>query len=148
MMYPDLAWLPQGEIQSDALGDLQTRDNRLSVYRIENEEDAEQVIIALAATREYLAHLDYAVFGDAMLIATGIVIRQQDGETPNSEANKLHYDLLELTAGRLLVLAEAVASGEHARAPRKDIRVRLKQALHSGTIEEDKIKPKLLESIR
>ena len=148
MMYPDLAWLPQGEIQGDALGDLQTSDNRLSAYKVESKEDAEQVIIALAATRENLANLDYAVFDDAMLTSTGIVIRQQDGETPINEANKLHYDLSELTAGRLVVLARAVASGEHSRVPRKNIKVGLQQALRSGTIDEHKMKAKLLQSIQ
>ena len=148
MIYPDLAWLPPGEIQGDALQDIETSDNKVSVFRVENEDDAQQVVFALAANREFLSNLDYAVFDDSNLMAAGIVIRQKDGQTPHNEANKLHYDLSELTARRLVLLAQAVASGEHSRVPKKDIKVGLQQALRSGTIDEDKMKPKLLQSIQ
>ena len=62
LKYPDLEWLQPDELQSDALLDLQTKDNRLSVYRAEGEEEAKQVVIALAANRESLSNLDYAIF--------------------------------------------------------------------------------------
>ena len=147
-MYPDLAWLPQGEIQSDALRDIQTTDNSLSVYKVENKEDAGQVIIALAANRDNLANLDYAIFEDTTLESTGIEVRQQYGETPHDEANKLHYDISNLTVRRLAVLAHAIASGAHNRVPWKDIKAGLQEAVQSGTLDKQKMKPQLLQSIR
>ena len=147
MIHPDLDWLPPGDIQGDALQDIETSDNKLSVYRVENEEDTKQVVFALAANREFLSNLDYAIFDDSNLTVAGIVIQQQDGQTPHDEANKLHYDLSELTARRLVLLAQAVASGEHCRVPWKDIKIGLQQAIRSRTIDRDKIKPKLLERI-
>ncbi len=72
--YPELDWLPDGGLQADALGDLQTSGNALSVYRVENETDRERVIVALAANRDNLANLDYAIFDDAGLASIGIAI--------------------------------------------------------------------------
>ena len=103
LKYPDLEWLSQDDIQSDALLDLRTEDNKLSVYKVENEADTERVIIALAATRENLSNLDYAVFEDSTLASTDITISQQNGETPDAEVNKLHYDLTNLTVRKLVL---------------------------------------------
>ena len=147
LKYPDLEWLQPDELQSDALLDLQSKDNRLSVYRAEGEEEAKQVVIALAANRESLSNLDYALFEDSALVSTGIAIQQQDGETPDDEVNKLHYDLSNLTVGRLAALAQAVASGAHTRVPRKNIQAGLQEAMRSGTLDEDKMKPELLRRI-
>ena len=41
----DLEWLPKGELQSDALLDLKTEDNKLSVYKVDGVEDTERVVI-------------------------------------------------------------------------------------------------------
>ena len=147
LVYPDLPWLPQDGIQGDALLDLQTEDNRLSVYRVENEEDTKQVVIALAANRKNLVNLDYAIFEDSPLVSTGIAIQKQNGETPHDQVNKLHYDLANLTVGSLAVLAQAVASGAHTRVPWKNIKAGLQEAMGSGALDEGKMKPELLRRI-
>ncbi len=148
LKYPDLEWLSQDDIQSDALLDLRTEDNKLSVYKVENEADTERVIIALAATRENLSNLDYAVFEDSTLASTDITISQQNGETPDAEVNKLHYDLANLTVRKLVLLAQAVSSGEHARMPVKEIKARLQRAIRAGTLNQGRLKPQLLEKIQ
>ena len=76
--YPELDWLPDGGLQGDALGDLQTGGNDLSVYRVENETGRERVIVALAANLDNLANLDYAIFDDAGLASIGVAINQQE----------------------------------------------------------------------
>ena len=101
---PELDWLPDGDLQADALGELQTGGNALSVYRVENETGRERVIVALAANRDNLANLDYAIFDDAGLASIGVAINQPDGQTPDLGVNRLHYDLANLTAGRLVQL--------------------------------------------
>ena len=54
-----------GDIQSDALLDLRTQDNALSVFRVDEGAGIGRIVTALAATRENLSHLDYVVFDDA-----------------------------------------------------------------------------------
>lgn len=148
LTYPDLEWMSPSEIQSDALGDLQTKDNKLSVYRIENEEEAERVVIALAANRDNLANLDYAVFEDTILESTDIAIRQQTGETPDEEVNRLHYDLIGLTVGRLAQLAEVLSKGQHDRVPRKQIAAGLRRSVVAGMLDRSRLSPQLLERIK
>lgn len=145
--YPEINWLPNGDLQADALRDLPTSDNALSVYRIENETDRKRVIVALAANREALANLDYAIFEDNPLASIGITINQQEGQTPDVGVNKLHYDITNLTVGRLVQLAQVVSLGEHVRIPRKEIKTGLRQAVRAGTVDRDKLKPQLLKKI-
>ena len=148
LKYPDLDWLQPNEIQSDALLDLQTKGNRLSVYKIEDAEDAKQIAIALASNRDYPDNLDYAVFDDTTLVSTGIAISQQDGDTPHYKVNELHYDVSNLTVERLTVLAHAISKGAHVRVLRKVIEAEIQEAMRAGVLDEDKMKPKLLQKIR
>ena len=56
-------WLVEGELQADALGDLRTSDNELSVWLVEDDEsNLEQVVTALAVTRQRISNVDYALF--------------------------------------------------------------------------------------
>lgn len=147
LKYPDLGWLSEDDIQGDAFGDLQTTDNKLSVYRVENDEVRERIVIALAANRDNVANLDYAILEEDALSKVGIEIRQQDGNTPDTSVNKLHYDLTLLTVTNLSKLAQLVSSGEQARTPRKTVRAGLRQAVQLGTLDVRKIKPALVSRI-
>ena len=143
-----MGWLTQGEIQSDALGDLQTKENRLSVYRVESDEEAEQVVVALAANRDSLANLDYAVLDHEQLIETQLSICQQDGETPDSQVNKLHYDITNLTVGKLAQLAQVISTSNHVRVPRKQLKEALKRAVDAGKLDRTQVKPRLLTKLQ
>ena len=123
--YPELDWLPDGGLQGDALGELRTGGNDLSVYRVENKTGRERVIVALAANPDNWANLDYAIFADAGLASIDVAINQQDGQTPDLGVNILHYDLANLTAGRLVQLPQVISSGEHTRIPRSGYRSRV-----------------------
>ena len=145
LRYPDLTWLEDGEVQADALLDLKSEGNKLSVYRVEREEDAERIVVALAANRDNLAVMDYALFTEASLVTANISIVKQAGETPNDEVNRLHYNLSDLTVRRLAKLAEVVSAGEHTRILRKEIRTKLFRALDAGVLDRGKLKPWLLK---
>lgn len=47
----NVGWLPAGELQADALGDLRTEDNKLSIWRIEGEDQNIHDIIAAIASK-------------------------------------------------------------------------------------------------
>jgi hypothetical protein len=58
-----ISWLSNGEIQSDALGDLNTSNNTLSVWYVEDDQsNLDQVITALASNRDAISNLDYVLF--------------------------------------------------------------------------------------
>ena len=147
MKYPDLPWLSEGELQSDALIDLQTKGNRLSVYRVANKEEVDQVVVALAANRDNLANLDYALFDHTQLPETEFAICQEDGETPDLRVNKWHYDIRDLTVSKLVELARVVSSGCHVRVPKKVVEKHLRTAILTGKLDTSRVKPGLLSKI-
>ena len=143
----NLAWLRPGEIQGDALIDLKTSDNCLSVYRVENEDDVSQVTTALAANRENLCHLDYVIFNDDGLRSTGIRIAQSNGTTPNPEVNHLHYHLCELTIRRIFNLAYTVSNGVLDRIPEGTVKARLRRGIQDQILDEDKMCSSLVAKV-
>ena len=147
LKHPEWQWLTQGELQSDALLDLQTRDNRLSLFRVESEQETEQVVVALAATKQNLANLDYAVFDQTQLSDTQISVRQEDGDTPDMQVNKRHYDISELTVSKLAILAQIISDGTHCRVPRKTIELRLKDAVRAGILDRARVNSQLLDKL-
>ena len=145
----DLLWLRLGDVQADAFLDLQTQGNRLSVYRVENEEEIGRVVTALAANREGPSNFDYALVNEEDLTSIGIALSQQAGDTPYSEVNEnLHFDLEMLTLQNLSQLAQTLSSGGHERLTWKEVRPGLQQALHEGKLDTTKIAPKLLAKIQ
>ena len=145
---PTISWLSGDEIQSDALLDLQTVSNKLSVYRVENEDEAKATVIALAATRHSFSNLDYVLFEEDMLASTNIQFALQMGMTPDDSVNELHYDLQNLTVDKMAELAVIVSSGDLLREPWKRIEAGVQDGIRAGTLDIRRIDSQLLEKIQ
>jgi hypothetical protein len=139
----NVPWLPENEIQADAVGDLRTTDNALSVwYILDRKENLEQVITALASTRDTISNLDYALFEDYVIAELGIRMKNTAGTTPAPNANSWHRDLIELTASKLINLANAImAEAEKSRFSRMAIRELIRNAVDHNKIELARLKP-------
>src|SRR6266581_8140831 len=76
--------LAQGDLQAKVLLDLRAEDNRLSVYRIEEDlSNLPRVAGALAAGCDNLDNFDYALFPDDMLKELRISLSKTAGGTPD-----------------------------------------------------------------
>lgn len=97
-------------MQADALNDLRTSSNELSVWYIEDDEsNLEHVITALAASGDTVANLDYALFDLQLITNSDIKIHQSPGITPDERVNALwHRDLIELSASKIMRLATII----------------------------------------
>ncbi len=97
------SWLQEGELPADALQDIKTDSNRLSVFLIDDGSPAtlERVIGALAVKRQYLAKFDYVLFNSALLAELGIEWEATPGDTLDVAVNACHRDLVKLTATKL-----------------------------------------------
>jgi hypothetical protein len=139
----NVSWLAEGELQADAMADLSTKDNELSVWHIEyDRSNLEQVVAALAAGRDSIANLDYALFDQQILSAIGIKIKDTKGGSPDEKVNSWHRDLMELSATKLMELAKAIQTkAAKERILPKDIIRFIKQAAESGQIDLAKLKP-------
>ncbi len=81
----EFAWLPASDAQADALDDLRTKSNALSVFVInEDRSNLERVATAFAASGDELTNIDYAIFDDDVLHRLGVPPRPEPGRTPDA----------------------------------------------------------------
>ena len=104
-----LEWLTEGDLQADALGDLRTTNNGLSLYVIDDElSNLESVAAAMAANAPSTANVDYILLNIEEVHLLNIKSVWNPGDTPSEEVNASHIDLVELTAQKLLALAQVL----------------------------------------
>lgn len=141
---PEPDWPKDSGLPSDALGDMQTSRCRLSVYAVTDAIDGQRVAAAMAATREGISNIDYAIFEDSELESLGISVQPTPGDTPDDGVNGLHYDLGNLTAKRLAQLAEIVSAGDVARMAWSDVRTLLVDEMAAGLVDAARVRPKIV----
>ena len=136
------AWILQDEIQADALKDLETTDNDLSVWLIEEDlSNLDRVLAALAANRDQLANIDFALISLDVLTELGLLFQATPGVTADKEVSLLHRDLIRLTANRLASLAQAIK--RYARLERRSkaqVRSLLLDSIAAGHIDPSSLK--------
>jgi hypothetical protein len=105
-------------------------------------------VVAFAANRDRLAHLDYALFDKQILSELNIKFEKSPGDTPDEEANSnWHIDLVELTASKRLELAMTImAKAEKNRLQQKIIQGLILEAVTSEQISLDKIRSEKLQT--
>jgi hypothetical protein len=145
-----VSWLNEDENQADALGDLVTSNNTLSVWLVEDDKsNLDQVIVALASTSDNISNLDYALVKVDLLLNIGIKIESKEGLTPYSKANKWHRDIEEMTATKLYKLAEIIfIHSDIARVSQKDILNLIKVAVQKEEIDKAKLKEGIINKIK
>jgi len=146
----EVPWLPTGKVQADALGDLKTEDNKLSVWHVEDDRsNLERVVAAFAASRECISNFDYALVDEATLLKLNVKMETTPGLTPDDEVNgRWHRDLCEMTADKLLALAMAIAAkGERKRLGEKEVRGLIRQAIEKKRIDQTRLKPRVAVKI-
>lgn len=136
---PDMDWLGGDEIQGDALNDIRSKGCSLSVYMANSEVAIERIVVALAASREHVSNLDYAVFGGTGLTSLGIVVLHTAGNTPDAVVDSVHYDLRHLTVDRLAREAKIISGGNPERVGKKSIGKMLQEAVRAGILDKTRI---------
>jgi len=144
-MWDSPGWLPAGEVTADAVLDLRVEQNELSVWFVEQDRsNLERVLGALAANREHVEKLDYAVFDEASLAQVGVEARPSQGQLPDEHANEnWHRDLVELSGRRLVAVAEVIASGSPQRCSHSNVRRILTDAAVQGHLRRDLVRERL-----
>ena len=147
--YPpeDASWIPEGDIPADAVSNLRVSNNCLSIWLIDTDRtNLPKVVAALAATRKFLSNFDYALFDERLV--EGLAVHETAGTTPYLAINSYHRDLVQLTGGRLLKLAQGIyACREKGRFSEKEVRSMIASALKANEIPENKIEESLRRSI-
>ncbi|MBI3909964.1 MAG: hypothetical protein HY320_03410 [Armatimonadetes bacterium] len=142
-------WLPPEEAHADTLADLNTAENALSVWHIDDDQaNLRRVAAALAGTRQAISNLDYLLVDTRVIRDLGIEIEPNLGFSADPEANaNWHRDLVKLSATQLAKLATvALKHGERARIPQKDVRTLLAEGRRAGQLPD--LKPELVAELR
>lgn len=148
---PAVPWLPQDELQADALGDLSTSSNILSVWLInEDKSNLEEVVAALASNRNDLTNFDYAVVSLEDVLNAGINVKDVGGETADDHANEhWHRNLEELTVSHLVSLARTIqGSGQIKRVTQKKVALWIRRNIESGQLDSTRIEQRILSKAR
>lgn len=145
-------WLAEDDIPADPLADFaNTTENRLSVWFVgEDEGNLNDVLAALAASREKTDKIDYLLFTQDHLDAAGIETREADGNTPDEHINGLHRDLIHLSAAKVIALATAVWRqnlGPRRIDERRAVQL-VAEAVRTGRILLEKLRPRLRDDVR
>jgi hypothetical protein len=134
-------WLAPDALQADALSDLSTKGNKLSVYLVEDELEAlKRLIAALAANRDFITKLDYALFQEDSLSNLGIRVVEEEGDTPDHVVNTWHRNLSEITVEKIVSLAEVIKNSRKERVLEKRVRALVIHALASNQIDSGRMK--------
>jgi hypothetical protein len=145
-------WLEEGEVPGDALVDLRTQKNELSVWRVDPVgRNLNAVIAALASNKtDRVDNLDYVLVDEEVLTQLGIRTVQSEGQSPHPQANSnWHVDLVELSGARILNLAHEMKrrQAEHKRVQHKVVREILRAALQGGELQRQSLNVKLLAEL-
>jgi len=148
--WDDMQWLGPHETQADAVKCLVTSQNRLSIFVLDApDHQTERVIAALAVTRDNLAHLDLAIAPEDVLERCGIRHDSAQGQTPDSEVNGWHEDLIELTVAKIARLAAAIKSeGKIIRYNMKKVEAAIRKSLDANYIGAERINGSMVQSLR
>jgi predicted Mrr-cat superfamily restriction endonuclease len=135
-------WLSNDDLQADALADLQTQSNRMSVYYVKDDRsNLSRVIAAMAARCDFLSNIDYALVAQELLDEIDIRAEKVPGSLPDSHvSHNWHQDLYELTASDVMSLAMFIRSkAEIERTSHSEVLNLVAHAITSNHISRSKL---------
>lgn len=134
----DLDWMPTGDVPADCLLDLRTENNLLSVWELDDSQsNLNRVIAALAAQRQNLAKLEYAVVRKSKLSFDTGKIKKSAGDSPDVKANnEWHFDVTDLSGSNLVEFAKSIwTNGEVARLSKSEVKKLVAEAVRLEWID-------------
>ena len=138
-------------IGADAITNcLKTTSNTLSIWNVDNIEDA---VIALAATRDTIAAIDIIVFDESFFEDNDIKIKQIKANNPIKDLEDFHYDIVELEFWKLGIISEEIAINASTnktyiqRYTASTIKRLLKDAIKSDRCEVSELHPSLIAKV-
>lgn len=141
-------WLPLGDAPGDALSDLRTTNNALSVWMLDDGRlNLPRILEALASNRERLDKLDYTIIDEQAVRSIPVTIEEADGDTPHATANTIHRDLTELSAFKLTLLASEMVPLERFRLTQRQVTNLLLTALQEGRLDRGRLRETLLAEL-
>jgi hypothetical protein len=133
-----------GPINADAITQcLKTKDNTLSFWRIDSEENVSEGVLAIVASNENLDKIDVVVLDEALLESKSIFIDATPGRTACVDLVDSHRDLAKLNVLNLAVVSDAIAeqirNGNAKRYTLTKLRALIIEAIDAGRIDVESL---------
>lgn len=140
------------EISADAItGCLKTSQNTLSVWEMANENEMDDVALALVSFQPHLETIDVISLETDTMVAQGIRLEQTDGLTPVADMKHKHRDLCGLSYRSLGIVAnhmvEGIRENKYRRYTKTDLKKLLKKAIATGRLDPEQLKPSVRDKI-
>lgn len=146
--HEDEAWLVDEFARADALKNLLTTNNSLSMYRVDDPVSQVDRVLAALASTTHLKNVDYAYLDESEVVNIGVKLHAVPGETPDEFVNTLHVNLVELTSERLSDLAKlSIKISTSKRLYVKKVKKLIKGNINNGYIDKDKVFEGVLEAV-
>lgn len=145
---------PDPTVPGDTLSELKTKDNKLSVWLANSEEDIEDAVVALSLSRDNTDRLCFLLLDEETLSSFDItILDDQVGEAQGASEKilKKHRNLVELDHKRLGQLAEYMIQQANNTNNRKTFtETMVKKILNKNKdtkIEVQKVKKNILQKL-
>ncbi|MEG9198755.1 hypothetical protein [Lactococcus lactis] len=143
------------EVCADAVSDLRTNSNDLSVWEIptDSDNDIEEAVLALVTSSKQSSFdkIDFVIFSDEALKEQGLVLSDEVGDTAVNDLKNHHKNIANLTYGSLRSVLELITnrtiSGEQIRKTRTEIEEIIKKNLDridQNVFRNERMKEKIL----
>lgn len=140
-------------ISADAVSDLGTKSNELSVWRIptDSKEDIDEAVLALVTSskQNHFEKIDFVVFSDEILDEHNLKITPQIGDTAVDDLKNEHKNISELTYGTLKnvlkIITDKTCTNEQIRRTKSEVENIITNNL--ARINMDFINPNLKKKI-
>ena len=144
----------EGELRShvDVPGDavtscLKTVTNALSVWRIDDASELDDVVLAIAAEGDHLESIDVAVMSEQSAIMSGLILASNPGKTPVMRMIHSHRDIQNLdypSLGKVAqLIVEAFSQKSVRRYTKNQLRDIIDSAISKGDILVNDLKPSI-----
>lgn len=137
------------ETPADPVCSFDTRDCGMSVFALDEEEDAPRVAAAFVSGAGNLQHFDYVIFNSSDIEAIGFVLKESNGETADERINSCHFDIIHISAQKLTALTDRLISkGRYPdtceRVLKKDVAKQIIEGIEKGFIDKSRVEKKVL----
>ena len=131
-------------LQADAISDLRTQGNTLSVWRVENLNEIDEAVLALEKKKktERIETITIVWEDEEVFLKKGITVNDTvEGDTVVTDLRPKHRDLSDLSYDSLGVISEIIMnslnSSNTKRIPRQDVKKILVNAYKNDRISEE-----------
>jgi hypothetical protein len=133
------------DIGADAITQcMKTQKNAMSVFQISSEDQIDEAFLALATNADRLESFDVVMMDQAHILSQGMRLIQTPGTTPVKNLQDTHYEVTNLSYGKLAPIAyhvfECVRDGHWKRRTKGELKGIVGKAINEGRITSSGLK--------